>query len=236
MHGPTCIFWANLKPFSLQSAQAAACPRLRPRQRQRLGGGPRPLGFTEVSAEHYKVSEGGALLRCTKAADGRVAYAGRVMTSGRHAAEFTVVHSCANDLDSSYIQPALARPGLSDQTRPWQTDLYWGVGQEFVNFQEQTGQKHVAHGMNGFGAGDVVGLLLDCDAGTLTVKKNGAHRKVAVTGAANPRGSGGPTGTLGTPLRTPWFLSRQGKRHRKRARASAKFRAFGSTVRPTAAH
>jgi hypothetical protein len=31
--------------------------------------------------------------------------------------------------------------------------------------------------MNGFGVGDVVGLLLDCDAGTLTVEKNGAHRK-----------------------------------------------------------
>ena len=32
--------------------------------------------------------------------------------------------------------------------------------------------------------GDVVGLLLDCDAGTLTVKKNGARLGVAFTGLA----------------------------------------------------
>jgi hypothetical protein len=36
--------------------------------------------------------------------------------------------------------------------------------------------------MQGFGVGDVVGLLLDCDAGTLTVKKNGQRLGVAATG------------------------------------------------------
>jgi hypothetical protein len=50
--------------------------------------------------------------------------------------------------------------------------------------------------------------------------------------AANSGGPGGPTGPLCTPSRTPWALCRQGKCHRKRARASA--RTFGSTVRPTA--
>jgi hypothetical protein len=34
----------------------------------------------------------------------------------------------------------------------------------------------------GFKLGDVVGLLLDCDAGTLTVKKNGKRLGVAKTG------------------------------------------------------
>jgi hypothetical protein len=33
-----------------------------------------------------------------------------------------------------------------------------------------------------FKQGDVVGLLLDCDAGTLTVKKNGRRLGVAATG------------------------------------------------------
>jgi hypothetical protein len=37
-------------------------------------------------------------------------------------------------------------------------------------------------GQQGFGTGDVVGLLLDCDAGTLTVKKNGVRLGVAATG------------------------------------------------------
>ena len=32
-----------------------------------------------------------------------------------------------------------------------------------------------------FAVGDVVGLLLDCDAGTLTVKKNGKRLGVAAT-------------------------------------------------------
>jgi hypothetical protein len=36
--------------------------------------------------------------------------------------------------------------------------------------------------MEGFRQGDVVGLLLDCDAGTLTVKKNGRRLGVAATG------------------------------------------------------
>ena len=36
-----------------------------------------------------------------------------------------------------------------------------------------------------------------------------------------------------TPSRTPWTLSRQGKRHTKRARTRA--RTCGLTVRPTAA-
>jgi hypothetical protein len=38
--------------------------------------------------------------------------------------------------------------------------------------------------------------------------------------AANSRGPGGPTGPLRTPSRTPRTLSREGTRHRKRARAS----------------
>ena len=36
--------------------------------------------------------------------------------------------------------------------------------------------------MEGFEQGDVVELLLDCDAGTLAVKKNGRRLGVAVTG------------------------------------------------------
>jgi hypothetical protein len=39
MHGPTCIFWANLTPFSLQTAaqQAAAQPRVQAAAAAALG-------------------------------------------------------------------------------------------------------------------------------------------------------------------------------------------------------
>jgi hypothetical protein len=39
-------------------------------------------------------------------------------------------------------------------------------------------------GMQGFQRGDVVGLMLGCDAGTLIVKKNGVRLEVAITGLA----------------------------------------------------
>ena len=42
-------------------------------------------------------------------------------------------------------------------------------------------QRHEWTGKQGIKQGDVVGLLLDCDAGTLTVKKNGARLGVATT-------------------------------------------------------
>ena len=44
------------------------------------------------------------------------------------------------------------------------------------------GDAHDWGGREGFYTGDVVGLLLDCDAGSLTVKKNGARLGVAHTG------------------------------------------------------
>jgi hypothetical protein len=39
-------------------------------------------------------------------------------------------------------------------------------------------------GQEPFKQGDVMGLLLDCDAGTLAVKKNGVRLGVAFTGLA----------------------------------------------------
>jgi hypothetical protein len=170
-----------------ESAQAAECPRLRPRQGQRLPAqlqvSPK-LAFTRVSAKHYDVSgEGGVLLRTKNGAVNRSAVcAGHVMSTGQHAVDFTIVSSFATD----FLFVGLARPDIDvQQISAFVQDTFWGLcgsaGHLSHSFtaKKWTGQKS-------FGTGDVVGLLLDCDAGTLTVKKNGKLLGVAATGLTGP--------------------------------------------------
>ena len=83
-----------------ESAQAAECPRRRPRTGQRLPAQvAAQLAFTRVSAQHYDVSgEGGALLQAKLGCVIQAAVcAGHVMRTGRHAAEFTMC-SLASDV------------------------------------------------------------------------------------------------------------------------------------------
>jgi hypothetical protein len=164
-----------------ESAEAAACPRRRPRQGQQL---PAQVGaqlaFTRVSAEHYDVSaEGGALLQAKVGCTYRAAVcAGHVMSTGRHAVEFTVVEPVSTNL--AFV--GLARPDIDVQKLDaYKRDKFWGLhgtGGELMHAGVPDGWA----GQQGFDKGDVVGLLLDCDAGTLTVKKNGKRLGVAATG------------------------------------------------------
>ena len=160
-----------------ESAAAAACPRLRPRAGQRAIA-LRPLAFTRA-ADGYSISEAGALLSVEENNNtgyGVALCGGHTMAAGRHAAEFTVV------THAGYTAIlGLARPDLVVDT--WKqcdpdTDKFRGVihskGSRWVSANWD--------GMEGFRQGDVVGLLLDCDAGTLTVKKNGRRLGVAATG------------------------------------------------------
>jgi hypothetical protein len=162
-----------------ESAQAAACPRRRPRQGQRLPAQvSQRLTFTRVSAEHYDVSvESGALLQAKEGCSYRAAVCvGHVVSTGRHAVEFTVVKGVAG----TFV--GLARPDI-DVQKPdaYKLKQFWGL---------HTGNGYLYHaggcnlwaGKEGFEQGDVVGLLLDCDAGTLAVKKNGKRLGVAATG------------------------------------------------------
>ena len=89
---------SEILPEFARSADAAACPRLRPRKGQRLlGTTPQPLAlsFTRWSAACYEVSGGdAATLRSTADANDQAAVcAGHVMTAGRHAVEFAVVEA-----------------------------------------------------------------------------------------------------------------------------------------------
>ena len=167
-------------PAFARSADAAACPRLRPRKGQRLGGAiPQALelSFTRWSTNCYDATGGdAATLRSKDGAEDQAAIcAGHVMTAGWHAVEFTVIAA-------SSILLGLARPEL-DVNGPgaYLTDQFLGIS-TFDGTIMTDGGKYEWDGMEGFEYGDVVGLLLDCDAGTLTVKNNGVRLGVARTG------------------------------------------------------
>jgi hypothetical protein len=172
-----------------RSAQAAACPRLRPRKEQRLGGLPAlpALAFTSFNVDCYTSEDDGRVLLTTERADSDAAVcAGHVMRAGRHAAQFTVIATGRCD----YL--GLARPGYNVYDEDVEdTDRFWGICSHDVKLGEMGNQGSLVHGggrakawvgQQGFRAGDVVGLLLDCDAGTLTVKKDGVRLGVAATG------------------------------------------------------
>jgi hypothetical protein len=166
-------------PSFRQSAQAATCPRLVPRKGQRLP----ELAFTRVDAAAYDVSvEGGALLVGKPGANvgtdrlRPVVCAGHVMKAGRHAAECTVTMATENYL----VFVGVTRPGVDVNSQVGES--FWGLSSEDGKFVH-SGKLHSRwEGQQPFEKGDVVGLLLDCDAGTLTVKKNGARLGVAATG------------------------------------------------------
>jgi adenosylcobinamide amidohydrolase len=61
-------------------------------------------------------------------------------------------------------------------------DHFWGMFYGDGEISHNDDDDASWGGQKGFGEGDVVGLLLDCDAGTLTVKKNGERLEVAITG------------------------------------------------------
>jgi hypothetical protein len=96
------------------------------------------------------------------------------MSSGRSCAEVTVVRK-----QDTMI--GVGRPTLNVHAIHACTNAdFWGMsnytGKLFHNNGVQNWQ-----GMEGYDTGDVLRLLLDSDAGTLTVKKNGALLGVAVT-------------------------------------------------------
>jgi hypothetical protein len=176
------LLYETTKDF-VESAQAAACPRRRPRTGQRLPAQVAvQLAFTHVSAKHYNVpGEGGALLQTKQGCNFHAAVcAGHAMSTGRHAAEFTIVQAGPN---LAFV--GLARPDIDVHVGRVNTqEKFWGLytynGTLFHQNQNLPGRDWV--GQKSFGAGDVVGLLLDCDAGTLAVKKNGVRLGVAATG------------------------------------------------------
>ena len=156
-----------------QTDAAAACPRLNRRKGTVL-----PLAFTAIDQQFYTTSEDGALLTATDYPQDRPALCReRVMNSGRSCAEVTVVQK------EDGMMIGVARPTLDPNTvTAYNTEFFWGIhsGNGGMLFHND-GDGQDWEGMEEYGEGDVLRMLLDSDAGTLTVKKNGTLLGVAVT-------------------------------------------------------
>jgi hypothetical protein len=156
------------------SDAAAACPRLR--RRKGTKELVLPLAFTALSQEHYAVSEGGSLLMSTANPNYRAALCReRVMNSGRSCAEVTVVRK------QNIMMIGVGRPMLDpNAAEVWKTADFWGMVSGYGSLCHDS-DAQAWQGRQGYGTGDVLRLLLDSDAGTLTVKKNGTLLGMAVT-------------------------------------------------------
>eukprot|EP01046_Picozoa_sp_COSAG06_P042737 COSAG06_NODE_5488_length_3446_cov_112.319390_1_plen_521_part_00 len=157
------------------SDAAAACPRLK----RRKGTAPPvlPLAFTVLSQEHYETSEDGALLTSTGNPHYRPALCREmVMSSGQSCAEVTVVRNFG------YMMIGVGRPTLDPSAAyAHSTADFWGVYSTMNGMLFHNGDGQDWQGQQRYGTGDVLRLLLDSDAGTLTIKKNGTLLGVAVT-------------------------------------------------------
>ena len=126
-----------------------------------------PLAFTVLSHEHYVTSEGGALLTSTEyPADRPALCRERVMNSGQSCPEVIMVRA-------TNMLIGVGRPTLDPNAiQAYNTAGFWGIySNNGQLYHGATGK--IWQGMEGYGEGDALRLLLDSDAGTLTIKKNG---------------------------------------------------------------
>ena len=175
-----------------ESIEAAACLRLRKREGQAdperwVRTGLPVLAFA-ASTRSYDISAaGGALLRsrATNGPYGAAVCVGHVMATGRHAAEFTIVKG------SQEYSVGITWPSFDREHEPcWHTITFWALSScgYTVHASRCTPTVRVKRGGTlvtpalKFTRGDVIGLLLDCDTGTLTVKKNGVRIGESDTG------------------------------------------------------
>ena len=163
-------------PAFAASDAAAACPRLRKRK-----GIPLPrLLFTTLN-DTWTLSEEGARVTANEA-DDVAAICGIVMSSGKSCAEFTFSYD--GDDDDFTIMIGLARPTLDvNSTTFAESGDFWGWGNNSGMFHHD-GEDHrideaASADYNSYVVDDVLRLLVDSDAGTLTLKKNGTPSGVA---------------------------------------------------------
>ena len=133
------------------------------------------LRFTAAGRGIDIAREGGRLAVAAEDCECRTAIAGsHPMRGGRHFAECEVVEAGGGG-----VLLGLAARGLDLEAATWKQAAFWGVHSGYGALCHGGGSADWA-GQQGFGAGDTIGLLLDCDAGTLAVYKNGARLGQAV--------------------------------------------------------
>ena len=111
--------------------------------------------------------------------------------SAEHYVEVEILNLSPYSDDEGAMVIGVGRPvmrgGLSNQLG--QRGGAWGVGRNTGRlWQDCTALScplgFAWEGMQGYGQGDKIGLLLDCNAGQLVIYKNGARLGVAITGLA----------------------------------------------------
>ena len=133
-----------------------------------------------MSQAYNTASEDGALLTSTATADCRPALCGDVvMNSGQSCTE---VRAVAPDVALwSDLLIGVARPTADLNTTGALTKAdFWGMGSGTGKLYHRAAG-HLWQGKQPYATGDVLRLLLDSDAGTLSVKKNGTLLGVMVT-------------------------------------------------------
>ena len=137
------------------------------------------LGFTAVSEQYYDVSGNGTVLCSLKNPTYRPALChSTVMSSGRNCAEFTLLRKPGE------VMVGVGRPTLDvNEARAQQTADFWGVysGRGDVHHAGTVVQPLQGNiRSQPFSEGDVLRLLLDSEAGSLTLKMNGILLGVVV--------------------------------------------------------
>ena len=163
------------------SDAASECLRLR----QRKGRGPAPVTWTGVG-NGWVITEDGALASGDPDAEpddeaeeegfclyGQRVIGGTVMNSGKHCAEFTLV-----SIGNQGVGVSRATADSDQSVRTFAEDM-WAISKPGICHHGRETDEWDGH--EAFVSGDTMRLLLDCDAGTLTVEKNGVLLGVAVS-------------------------------------------------------
>lgn len=122
---------------------------------------------TRTSGGGYRIGGGGDGFKSAVCGES-------LMAEGRHYAEFAVVKKTSNNMFVGVV-PAAAAGEVTGMTRGWWREPAVHMCQSFNGKHVQGGRYSVWEGRAGFEQGDVVGMLLDFERGTLTVYKNGAR-------------------------------------------------------------
>ena len=162
------------------------CPRLKRRKGTRWLAVPK-LAFTDMDSRYYETQDGGAALRVkteTRPYYQAVRCGEHVMNGGKHCAEFSFPAGDEGGYDFD-LMVGLARPSLDvSSDYCYDTDQFWGYCSEDGRLYHGGAADFITVGRQTYREGDAVRLLLDSDAGTLTVKKNGVLLGTAAEGLA----------------------------------------------------
>jgi len=139
-----------------------------------------PLAFNRASTDCYHASQqrGGAGLTAIGHPYRRAALCNQVMQFGTFSVEFEVIKI------PGLLLLGVGRPGMDvGRVSAYTSAEFWGVSGN-DGMMLHGGRSYRWAGQEGFCAGDIIGLRLDCSAGRLSFYKNGWLLGVPIQGDA----------------------------------------------------